>query len=59
MSGPEQQGMALAYASAELKSDRAVVQAAITQNGGALKHADGQLKGDKSIVMAAMAAAAQ
>ena len=47
-------GDALKYASDELKGDRDVVLAAVTQNGHALKYASDELKGDKDVVLAAL-----
>ena len=50
----QQNGMALQYASEQLKSDRDVVLAAIRKNSWALEFASEQLKGDKDVVLAAV-----
>ena len=50
-----QDGWALGFASAELKSDKEVVLAAVAQNGDALVHASVDLKSDKEVVLAAVA----
>jgi hypothetical protein len=42
-----QNGIALTYASAELKNDKEVVLAAVAQNGRALRYASAELKNDK------------
>ena len=45
---------ALKYASDELKDDKEIFLAAVTQDGSALLHASDELKGDKVIVVAAV-----
>ena len=50
----QQNGKALEYASAELKSDKEVVLAAVQQNGHALEYASAELKNDKEFVLAAV-----
>ena len=42
----------LQYASPELKADKEVVMAAVTNNGNALQYASPELKADKEVVMA-------
>jgi predicted methyltransferase len=48
-------GLALEYASEELKEDKDVVLAAVTQKGCALEHASAELQNDEEIVRAAVA----
>ena len=50
----ERNGMALEYASAELRGDRDLVSAAVAQRGVALKFASYELRGDADIVMQAV-----
>ena len=45
----KQDGLALEYASYELKADRKVVLAAVKQNGDALKYAANELKADPEL----------
>lgn len=45
-----QEGLVLAYASKDLKSDRDVVLAAVKQNGDALKYASSELCADNTLV---------
>ena len=47
-------GWALQYATEELRGDREIVMAAVTQNGWALQFATEALRGDREIVMAAV-----
>ena len=51
----EDDGMALEYASEELKGDREVVMAAVKQTGWALQYASKELKGDKEFMKSAQA----
>jgi hypothetical protein len=46
-------GLALEFASEDLRNDPDVVLAAVTQNGWALKHASAALRSDRGIVLAA------
>jgi hypothetical protein len=46
--------MRLQYASDDLKADKEVVLAAVTQNGNALQYASEDLKADKEVVLAAV-----
>ena len=48
-------GLALQYASQELKGDRGVVMAAVSQNSQALKYASKELKDDPELVRIAQA----
>ena len=50
----KQNGIALEYASEELKGDRAFILEAVKQNGKALRYAEEELKSDKEFVMAAV-----
>ena len=50
----EQDGRALQYASAELRSDRKFVLAAVKQDGRALEYASAELRSDREIVLAAV-----
>ena len=43
-------GLALGYASAELRADREVVLVAVQQDGGALKHASPELRADRELM---------
>jgi len=47
-------GMALQFASKELKNDKEIVKLAVTNNGASLVYASKELKNDKDIVMTAM-----
>jgi hypothetical protein len=49
-----QNGLALRYASVELKYDKEVVLAAVAQEGHALQYASAELKYDKEVVLAAV-----
>jgi hypothetical protein len=49
-----QDGYALKYAAAELRSDRFVVLAAVAQGGDAMQYAATELKADRDIVLAAV-----
>ena len=49
-----QDGMALEYASEELKKDREVVMAAVVEDGGALQYASEELKNNESVMLAAV-----
>ena len=48
---------ALEDATEELKGDREIVMAAVSQNGSALERAAEELKGDREIVMTAVSEA--
>ncbi len=48
-------GLALLYASPELRGDREIVLAAVVQNGRVLAYASEELCGDREIVLAAVA----
>ena len=48
------EGLALQYATEELKGDRKIVMVAVSNNGFALRYATQELKGDREIVMAAV-----
>jgi hypothetical protein len=48
----QQDGLALEYASAELRGDREIVLAAVQQDGWALYFASTELRGDREIVLA-------
>jgi hypothetical protein len=50
----QKDGMALQYASEDLRKDRDVVLAAVTQNGLAFRQASIELKADREIFLAAM-----
>jgi hypothetical protein len=50
----QQNGLALEYASDDLKNDREVVLAAVQQNGLALEYASDDLKNDREVVLAAV-----
>ena len=50
----KQNGLALEYASDELKNDKEVVLAAVKQYGRALEYASDRLKDDKEVVLAAI-----
>jgi hypothetical protein len=50
----KQYGLALKYASDELRGDREVVMAAVKQDGLALKYASDELRGDREVVLAAV-----
>jgi hypothetical protein len=56
MAAVAQYGLALFFASDELRGDREVVMAAVAQNGRALEHASDEFRGDREVVMAARAA---
>jgi hypothetical protein len=48
-------GLALAYASDELRADRDVVLAAVAHNGIALSYASDELRADRDMLLAAVA----
>ena len=49
----KQNGLALAYASPELKNDYEIVSEAVKQNGAALEFASPKLRNDKALLLAA------
>ena len=49
-----QRGSALCYASDELRADREVVLAAVSENGGALEYASAEFKYDREVVLVAV-----
>ena len=54
MATVHQNGVALEYASEELRTDREVVLAAVHQNGVALEYASQELRTDREVVLAAV-----
>ena len=50
----QQDGLALRFASDELRGDREVVLTAVQQDGGALEFASDELRGDRKLVLAAV-----
>jgi len=54
MAAVKKAGLALEYATRDLKADKEFVMAAVTNQGGALKFAADALKHDKEVVMAAV-----
>ena len=54
MAAVSQNGLALEYATDEMKNDKDVVLAAVQNYGRALEYASDELKNDKDVVMAAV-----
>ena len=50
-----QNGLALQWASEEMKGERELCMAAVAQNGLYLEHASQKMKGDRELCMAAVA----
>ena len=50
----KQNGLALKYASKELRDDKDVVLAAVRQNGQSIRVASARLKDDEDVAMAAL-----